>query len=538
MYSEHWEQLPEWLRFRYALASAISPGAISSAEGRRNHTWSDAVLQEVADYIELPKAADLHDADEAATDAFGWELHIDEYLRQWSETDQRHIAAEAVRNLLIRETNFTHDDTLAEVARVVERDTTPSVHTARTIIALHAERFIKDVASAAKAIAVVLDYLRYDDTAAAERAHLYDLYQQLGHTGLDDHTDLRVRLNGIDAIDSLGRSSEAVDAYREIQATSVVKPDHPDFLQSRFGLGWALRDVGRLDEALTTLKQLHADCVRLLGNDDLITLASRLAMAWVLQERCRFDEAIPILKQAHADVVRVRGKDHPFTLGSHHNLAKALEAADQLDEPLATFEQLHADFVRVRGDNHPDTLKARHSLASALADAFELDRAIETFRQLYTDCARVLGSNHPETLSSRQGLALALQDVGEIDEAIETLRQLHSDSVRVLGNNHPQTLFSLASLAGALRKEYRFGEAIALYRQVHADYVRVLGEDHPDTLDTGHCLASTLEEADEFGEAIAPVQTAPCRLRQGARRGPSRHAGHRSLSGVDPRGSR
>ncbi len=55
LYKKYWEHLPERLRLRYAVAAAITPEAINPQQGQGHRTWSDSVLDEVIDSIDLPQ---------------------------------------------------------------------------------------------------------------------------------------------------------------------------------------------------------------------------------------------------------------------------------------------------------------------------------------------------------------------------------------------------------------------------------------------------------------------------------------------------
>ena len=73
-----------------------------------------------------------------------------------------------------------------------------------------------------------------------------------------------------------GRVNEALPLFEETLKLRKAKlgPDHPDTLESMFGLAWAYQAAGRLDEATS----LHEEVLRLrkakLGPDHPDTLHS------------------------------------------------------------------------------------------------------------------------------------------------------------------------------------------------------------------------------------------------------------------------
>ena len=494
LYRAYWDELPEWLRLRYAVAAAISPAAISPVEGRGDYTWSDPVLKEVAESLDLPSVSDLRNAIEAAADAYGWVVHVDEYLRRWCETDQQYIAADAGRNLLARETTVARDDILAEVARVVLRDGSPSVHAARMIIALHNEGFITDHAPIAQAIAVVLNYLSYDDTAIAERESLYNLYVDLDSTSIEAETDLEVRLNGINAVEESGKYDLAADAYLELRAQTASRhgPQDPRSLRVSHDLAGASLQAGRLDQAIDLFEQVLADSIQAHGPDDTLALHSRLGLAAALADAGRNDESIKRLDQALAMCLEVLGLAHPLTWHALHGLGAmlALRGTERHDEAITMLELAVAQRAIVLGEDHPDTLGNKYDLAmaSAAVDPDRSEEAADTVRQVRASCIRVLGEKHPQTLTAGHGLGRALREAGQHDEAIDILQLVLSQHVQVLGGRNARTVATQQDLGSAQLLARRFEEAMETFEQVVNNALEVLGPTHPDTFASRNLL--------------------------------------------------
>jgi len=505
LYGAYWSQLPESVRLRYAVAEAISPATINPAEGGPHHTWSDPVLQEVIVGLNLPEAADLRDSIEAATDAYGWVVHVDEYLRRWCETDQQYIAAvegtDLLDNTLLGD---AREKILAELARIVPHSTSSSVHAAYTILALRAERKIGHAASVSEAIAVIIGYLNYDDTVLAERLRLYKLYTELVdgsdamETDIDIETDLEVRFNGIDAAQESGEFDLAVRACREVHARAKAHlgDKHRETLRARYELAGALwhaahlgetdtsSKAGMLSEALKLYRRVHSDSKGWLGERDVITVSSRRGLAVVLRDQGEVDESIEIFEQMLTDSAGVQGQSVE-TLFTYANLAVALvlQDKDRVDEGIAILEHVNRNLTGFLGDKHPLTLSSRHDHAAALLNANRHDEALAAFEQVLSESEDALPAEHPHILRYRQARDTALQRVRQLDEVTEVLKQALAKPDEESESVDPAEFLNAAhEFAVVLGKAGRLNDAIEVLTDVWVQRITVLGPQDRNTL--------------------------------------------------------
>ena len=428
LYKKYWEHLPERLRLRYAVAAAITPEAINAQQGQGHRTWSDPVLDEVIDSIDLPNSADLAGAVGAARDAYGWVAHVDEFLRRWAETDQHHIATNDGNDKLNEHLSNARQQILSATARVMVHDQILRTHDARSIIALHAEGFIADPEPVTAAIAVVLADIGHDETLITQRQHLYNLYLELyerAPDSVDNESDLQTRLNGINSIRSSGQPDLAARQYRDLitHTKDTFGADHFRTLTTLNNLALALQEAGRVEEAIGIYERVLANRTRVLGGDHPDTLTTLNNLAWALQEAGRVEEAAGSYERVLADRTRVLGGDHPDTLTTCNNLALALQEAGRFEEAVAIYEEVLASSVRVLGGDHPHTLTTRNNLAWALQEAGRLEEAIPLLEQVLSDWTRVLGSDHPHTLTTCNNLASALQATGQSEDGVTQFEQ-------------------------------------------------------------------------------------------------------------------
>ena len=262
-------------------------------------------------------------------------------------------------------------------------------------------------------------------------------------------------------------------------------------------------EVNSLRTSLSKLDEILTNSISRLGPDLLGVLASLNNLAGALREAGRLGDAIPLYEKVLADSARVLGDDHPHTLISRGNLAGAYYAVGRLGDAIPLFEEVLADRVRVLGDEHPDTLTSRGNLAYAYREAGRLDEAIPLYEEVLADRMRILGSDHPDTLTSRGSLAYTYRSAGRLADAMALYEEVLADRMRILGADHPDTLISRYNLAHACWEAGRLDEAITLFEEVLADQLRVLGPNHPYTVASRSYLARAYREAGRVDDAAA-----------------------------------
>lgn len=540
-----WNQFPESIRMEYAVAAAISPAAISPVEGSGYHTWSAPILADILRSLDLLDAEDLRRADEARTDAYGWVMRVDEYLRQWTELDQHHIATKDGGTLLKR-AGSAHEEIHAAVVKTVERGAVPNEHVARLVIALQAKGLIKDMSLVAKSAAAALADLGYDDTAISERLRLYNRYLQLAHIRIDAHTDLEVRFNGADALAASGRYALAADAYRKLHALTerIPEVDKSLTLSSLHELAVNLQNAGEAREAVTVFEQAYAGRRDVLGDNHPDTLSSRLGLAEALTSMGEFHKASTIFDQVVDDHRRERGEADPYTVEARWRKAEALNFAGRGHEAVAMYERVLEDRIDQLAEEHPDTMNSRHCLAEALVRAGWTSRGVAMFKRVLDDRTRRLGGDDRATLDSLYGLADATEKVGRSHEAVDMFEQVLNRRVETLGKFHPDTAdarwrfaFSLIlldrpdeaiatfkkavqdnntletletrrTLAEVLRYSSRFDEAADMFELLLEDHNTMLGKDHPDTLDVLWNIAKLSNDPIRVNEYTALLERA------------------------------
>jgi tetratricopeptide (TPR) repeat protein len=312
----------------------------------------------------------------------------------------------------------------------------------------------------------------------------------------------------------LGLYDSAVNVHTEARAEreAALGLDHPDTLTSRSNLAAALRDAGRVSDAIAldeaTLKLRTAK----LGPDHVDTLKSRNNLALKYVDVGRLKEAIALYESTLKLYEAKLGRDHPLTFMCRHNLANGYEAAGRLADGIA----LHEENLKVNestlGPDHPDTLDAGDSLAIAYDRAGRRADAIALHERTLPLREKKLGPAHPLTLSSRNNLAIAYVGAGRLKEAIPLLERTLALREKRLGPLHPLTLSSRNNLAETYRMAGQTAQAIAQNEATLKLCEAKLGPDDFETLVTCNNLGLAYRDAGRLSEALGHFQGALRRL--------------------------
>ena len=130
--------------------------------------------------------------------------------------------------------------------------------------------------------------------------------------------------------------------------------------------------LGRLEEALRMRRDVHSGHLQLHGKEHRLTLMAANNCAWGLFHLERFEEAKALLRKPMRVALRVLGENNHITLKMRWAYAKALyrtEGAtlDNFRESVETLEDTQRIARRVLGGTHPTTEAIEHELRDARA---------------------------------------------------------------------------------------------------------------------------------------------------------------------------
>jgi tetratricopeptide (TPR) repeat protein len=256
---------------------------------------------------------------------------------------------------------------------------------------------------------------------------------------------------------------------------------------------WALDSLVTLHEGFSQVVErgplVVADCERLLGPENAVTLHARTTLATACYQAGQLDAVISISEPNLAMCRRVLGDGNRETLAVRHTLALALEDGGNLAAAIPMWEELLTDRMRELGPNDEDTMATRNDLAHAYEENEDLSKAILMHQLVLDDCTRMFGPDHENSIVCRNNLARAYELADRLDEATLMYEQSWASFVQLFGPSHPYSLQGQHNVAGIYRLTKRIPEAISLYEHVITERTQILGETHPDTLRSCHNLA-------------------------------------------------
>jgi CHAT domain-containing protein/tetratricopeptide (TPR) repeat protein len=316
----------------------------------------------------------------------------------------------------------------------------------------------------------------------------------------DEVLALRRRVQGADHwqtrsaqqyTEALRRAAALPDAARQALADA----------RRHMAEGERARQQGHLAEAERAFRLAYALRCRLLGPDQVETVASLGAVARVRDAQGRVAAAEALYRQAEAALRRTLGDDHPHTASARNNLAGCLTDQGHHADAEALYRQaLHAA-RQAYGPGHPLTAQAAHNLANSLSHLRRNAEAEQLYRESLAVRRKVFGAEHPATASSYHGLAGILQAQGKHDQAEEFFRQTVALCRRYLGPDDPRTASSCNGLAVCLDFQGKYVEAEALYREALEAERRLRGDGHPSTVTMAGNLAGCLYARGQYAGA-------------------------------------
>jgi eukaryotic-like serine/threonine-protein kinase len=289
-------------------------------------------------------------------------------------------------------------------------------------------------------------------------------------TGLARDPELQAQMMNVmgDVYDDLGLFTASESLLRrafEIRR-AVLGPKHPDTLESKRLLGWALVEEDRYAEAESILRETVEDDRRALGTDHLETAASVSSLGSALYLEGRFEDAEKLHREAFEIARRLLGPSNPVTLSGMSNIA--------------------TDLLWER--RYPEAEKfGREALSIQLS---------------------ALGPEHPATLETRRTLDMILGYEGRSAEAEALERENLNIETRVYGQEHPQTLHSMATLGLYIKRQGRYAEAEKVFRETLEIHRRVFGPDHINTAQCIYNLGCIVALRGNRKEALALVREA------------------------------
>lgn len=276
----------------------------------------------------------------------------------------------------------------------------------------------------------------------------------------------------------------ASNAFEDILAleTRTQGSEHPSTLTTQHGLGEALMNQGRLDEAETEFREILARWTRAGLQDHAQALVTRTALAELLAAKGELTEAEGEHRSVLAATEATLGPLHPDAIDARLKFVHTLRLLAKHAEAEGELRSLLAALLSAVGADDPTTLTVRQQLA----DLYFLqaqDTAAETELRLISEAeTRTLGADHPATLVTRSEAAAVVLRQGRLTDAVRELTGLVYQLDSAVGHDDDRALAAHLNLAHAhqLLHETTAARAqllhvVAVCRESDRDHEEILG---------------------------------------------------------------
>lgn len=300
-----------------------------------------------------------------------------------------------------------------------------------------------------------------------------------------------------------GRPGDAA-ILRPAAEAAVARTGNPS-LRARLALALTLllRTQGTYGdaEALGTAELARAEAA--LGADDLDVAAIRGALASAQWSLGKIDEAITSTREVRAVQERVLGASHPAVGKTLVLLGGLLNDRGRYREARGELERAVRILELALGRDHTEVATALNNLAGAISG----DGDSEAARRIHE---RVLAIREKAFGPDSEPVALALNNLGQMlievnrgAEAEPLLRRSVAIREQRFGPDHAKVASSLTNLAWALDTTGRCAQAVPLYDRAIAIDERAFGRDHARVASPLSGRGLCLVDRDPAGAAVA-----------------------------------
>ena len=332
--------------------------------------------------------------------------------------------------------------------------------------------------------------------------------QRAGAAGYDDFSGARrvlvashVGMGNAVGIEPLLRQMLAEDRAHYGERSQAVADD-------LFQLGWALKELSRLDEAIDISQQAVDIATALHGREHSSVIAALEALASAQGHRGALGDAERNLREATALAAKVFGPEHRETIIARSNLLWTLEMQGRYEEALQGRLQL-LEIQKQLVETHPEQGAILWNFISS--DYLGLGRfalAEDAARKSIAIWKSAAGDDTDwKSSDALRNLGTALQWQGRHREAEAGFREV----MRIQARHEPPTSGwlnrSRGQLADVLRLDHRTGEALAEARAALAALPAPPASSKPDPIRI--YLQTVLAEAElDAGDPTAAAKIA------------------------------
>lgn len=227
----------------------------------------------------------------------------------------------------------------------------------------------------------------------------------------------------------------------------------------RADLGWALMQIGKLDEAKAELTRAVALHERASGPGGEPTLWALLHLCETLQYMKADIEWLSLSQEVLERCRRWMPENHRLTREAKTHVGGALVTLSRHDEAIPLLREVVDGKVPPEAERTDPAGAAMNWLAACEDAKGNIDGALQMRQQLLDRLVRLNGEENPNAVIMRTNLAIGLQRAGRLEEALVMQEEARRLCYRVFPPGHVNREIGDASLGIMLRDAGRREEA-------------------------------------------------------------------------------
>ncbi len=346
-------------------------------------------------------------------------------------------------------------------------------------------------------------YRTVGDLRDALRENLGKALQKLDGAAMGDPLEvagMQQTLAG--ALLRLGDRTAAIPVIeRSVAALEpLVGPNHFATLTARHLLATAYSYAGRVEEAITILRDVEARYRADRGADDQAALRSLANLGMVLLESGRRQEALECMKRAVDGMRKRNGPDDEDVMHWTMGLALGYDDVGERAKALELLEELLPRLEAVKGKDHPETIQCLMNVGLIMRSSGKPDRKVS--EDALERAKGRLGPDHPNTLVAANNLALTYSSLGDDAAAIKLCEETIPRMKAALGPTHPYTLSCTSNLAQAYSAAKQPDKALPLLEELLRMHKESAGPEDESALQAANALGFAYQEANRTQDAI------------------------------------
>lgn len=285
------------------------------------------------------------------------------------------------------------------------------------------------------------------------------------------------------AAHGLGDSETALTLWERSETTlsELLGEHHLETLVLKHNMAMALKDLGRLTESESQMREVLALRTAKFGNEHPQTLVAMDSLAGIIQKQGRDSEAVTMLREALKARQRVLGPDHISTLVSMGNLGVTLIRLGELEEAELLTRAAYTGHRERFGESHTRTMILMGNLAYLLEDLGQISEAAAMYRRSIEIRRAAEGANDPETWSTMNNLGMLLIAGGQPEKAEPLFVELLAMCDTSLPTDHYYTALFRNNYAECLIALGKLEEAQNALNASHGVIEKTFGQDHSRT---------------------------------------------------------